>query len=351
MITLDKQTLDAAKPHFFVGLAAVGVLYLVIFFSVFIRSSATLDTLDSMYASQTVEISKPKVSVTQEASKDKTVADAELIEAKDDALPAAPISGLFERKNGNVLPIIAKDGLSPFEAYKRPTPNLVNNKPIIAVVIEGYGLSDSISTKALSVLPADVSLFMSPYTNNANRLLAAARNNGHEVWMNVPFETRNYPNDDTGPQTLLQRSSLQLNLGHLEWAMSRATGYAGLYGRLDETFEFSEPMMKGLFQVIYKRGLGYLELSDVENRFVETVAVAQNQPYLKNVFRVEGDLIDQEMKWNEAVEHANSFGSAMIMISLAPKTLKILPQWLAEIEAQNIQLAPISAIYDFRWRG
>ena len=76
------------------------------------------------------------------------------------ALPPAPITGFFAPGPGGPLPIIAQDGRTPFDAYKRPF--LSNGRPKIALVIGGLGLNARATQAAIETLPGEITLSFVP---------------------------------------------------------------------------------------------------------------------------------------------------------------------------------------------
>ena len=66
-----------------------------------------------------------------------------------------------------------------------------------------------------------------PYGGDLERLVARARDEGHEVLLQVPMEPFDYPDNDPGPQTLLTSLDAGQNIDRLHWLMSRFQGYVG----------------------------------------------------------------------------------------------------------------------------
>ncbi|MBC7325143.1 MAG: divergent polysaccharide deacetylase family protein, partial [Moorella sp. (in: Bacteria)] len=122
----------------------------------------------------------------------------------ESGLAEAPIEGLYETTPDGRLPIIrTKDGLTPFNAYRRPFDVYAANKPVISIAVTGLGLSDVAMESALRSMPPEVSFILSPYAPSATFWVNEARARGHEVWLTLPVEPKDYPTDDPGPHTLL----------------------------------------------------------------------------------------------------------------------------------------------------
>ncbi|GEM_PF-5916839 len=268
--------------------------------------------------------------------------------APSNALTPAPISAVTEYTDNGLLPRISDDGKqTPFSAYKKPVSLGPDTGPVIALGLQDFGLSQSLSSKTITALPNEVTLLISPYLSDAQDWIDQARHQGFETWMNIPFETAEYPQKDTGAQTLLKRSSLKLNMDKFTWALSRASGYAGVYATLDATFVNSESMLKNLFNVLFMRGIGYLETAPQTNQQVESISISHNAPYIS------ADLVFSHIDAPDAIDALISAAKtnkvAIGITTLNPAMAEELPSWIQKIKDSNITLVPISAAYEYKW--
>ena len=78
-----------------------------------------------------------------------------------------------------LLPVISKDGRTPYQAYARPFQ--ANGKPRVALVVGGLGLNASATKAAIERLPPEVTLSFVPYADNLQSWIDQARAQGHEV--------------------------------------------------------------------------------------------------------------------------------------------------------------------------
>jgi polysaccharide deacetylase 2 family uncharacterized protein YibQ len=77
------------------------------------------------------------------------------------------------------LPRISADGREPMQEYAAgfdPT----SRRPRVGLIIAGIGMNNADSLAAVRQLPAGVTLAVSPYASDPDRLLAAARIAQHE---------------------------------------------------------------------------------------------------------------------------------------------------------------------------
>ena len=72
-----------------------------------------------------------------------------------------------------------------------------------SIVVGGLGLSQTGTQKAIETLPEDVTLAFAPYGSSLQRWVDKAREDGHEVLLQIPLEPIDYPQENPGEHTLL----------------------------------------------------------------------------------------------------------------------------------------------------
>ena len=160
-------------------------------------------------------------------------------------------------------------------------PPATTDKPRIAIVIGGLGISATNTNDALAKLPGAVTLAFSPYGADIERVVARARGDGHEVLLQVPMEPFEYPDNDPGPQTLLTTLLADQNLDRLYWLMSRFQGYVGVVNVMGNRFTASERALTPVLYEITKRGLIYLDDGASPRSLASQIAGANNLPFAK----------------------------------------------------------------------
>ncbi len=169
-------------------------------------------------------------------------------------LMPAPIAAVHAQGATGPLPIISADGRTPFETYKRP---FTGGGKRIGLIIGGLGLNARITERAISQLPADVTLSFVPTADNLQGWVNKARASGHEVIIEVPLEPFDYPDNDPGPSTLLGSGDWSKNQKNLEYILSRTTGYFAVTNYLGGKFAASNN--SAMFMKSLKaRGLGFI---------------------------------------------------------------------------------------------
>jgi polysaccharide deacetylase 2 family uncharacterized protein YibQ len=236
-------------------------------------------------------------------------------------LPAAPLAGFYAPGPNGLLPIIAPDGRTPFEAYRRPF--VANGRPKVALIVGGLGLNTRMTQQAIETLPAEVTLSFSPYAEGLQGWIDAARAHGHEVLLETPMEPLDYPENDPGAFTLLANTQGPENIKRLEQVMSRATGYFGLTNYLGSRFLTSDAGYQGFAAALRGRGLAFVDDGSASLRRDGGVARASAERVIDD--QLTQGAINQQLLALEA--GALQRGSALGAGFAYPVTLEKVAQW------------------------
>ncbi len=315
-----------------IGIGITLVFYTLINIFVWLKATSTIDHLKSQLPSTHTTITKaePKPTTKQHNEPEES---GKFI-----------IAGLSTKTSAGNLPIIRKtDYLTSFRAYQAPfTFSKTDNRPIISFIIKDYGLSARGSNLAAKELPAEISLMLSPYASKPSSWVNRAHNKGHEVWMHMPMQ--NEKTTDQGPNTVFHHASLNDKQTAIYKTLSKTLGYVGLSAHTDESFKTAKEEYSQIFDEIYNRGLGYLELNPDAPSLIEGKAFAKGAPYIKadiEVLRMTG-----KDSFNTLENIANKQGYAVATIPNYPFAINNLISWLEKAGSIDYQIAPISAIYD-----
>ena len=252
-------------------------------------------------------------------------------------LPQAPISGLVQTTDNGPLPMIAPNGQTSASAYARPFKG--DGRPMVALVVGGLGLNPATTKQAIEQLPPQVTLSFVPYVSGLQGWIDLARAAGHEVMIEVPMQPTNYPDNDPGPQTLLANARTDDLIGHLNWALSRATGYFAVSNYQGGAFFRDKAGMTVFLQNLKTRGVSFID--DGQARGLQGAwGRASADRIIDN--QINSTAIYAQLGGLEAT--AKSRGSALGTGFAYPVTLAVALKWTQGLEAKGIQLAPASAI-------
>lgn len=252
-------------------------------------------------------------------------------------LPIAPLAGLTAPGPGGLLPIIARDGRTPAQAYARPFHD--NGKPKIAIVVGGLGLNAAATKAAIERLPPDVTLSFVPYADDLQGWIDQARANGHEVLLEVPMEPVDYPANDPGPYTLMASGAPAETTKRLDWLLSRASGYFGVSNYLGGRFLASDTALNSFAASLRGRGLAFLDDGSAAHRATGLPRASADAVIDQ---QLSSTSIDQALLGLEAkaLQHGSALGSGFSY----PVTVEQVIHWSQGLATRGYQLAPASAI-------
>jgi uncharacterized protein len=255
---------------------------------------------------------------------------------------------LAERGAQGPLPRIGGDGRKPYEAYARsflaPTDQTAS-LPRVAILIGGLGISQNGTSEAISKLPGAISLAFAPYGPDLERVVTRARSEGHEVFLQIPMEPLDYPDNDPGPQTLLTTLSAERNTERLHWAMSRFQGYAGIVNYMGGKFTATENALLPVLKETAKRGLMVIDDGTSARSLVPQIAGALQQPSLRGDVHLDRLPTPAELdaQLNRLEARARERGFALGIGSALPVTIDRVAQWARSLEGRGVVLVPVTA--------
>ncbi len=268
------------------------------------------------------------------------------------ALPQLPpaVAGdpsLIEYSSYGSLPRVSPDGRRPRDAYARRSPPVPEGVARIVIVVGGLGLSQTGTQGALDALPEDITLAFAPYGSSLQRWVGKAREDGHEVLLQIPLEPMNFPQDNPGEHTLLA-SGGAANRQDLHWALGRMTAYAGVMNHMGARFTSEENALVPFLGEIGERGLFYLDDGSSPESLAATIGEALQVPVLTADRVVDRDrspeAIERELIALEAIAHTR--GLAIGVASAFPASVEAVARWVDAARARGIVIVPASAAID-----
>jgi polysaccharide deacetylase 2 family uncharacterized protein YibQ len=253
---------------------------------------------------------------------------------------------LLENSRYGMIPVAA-DGLKPFRAYAGGSDAeraRAAKTPSIAIVITGLGVGAAKTNDAIAWLPAAVTLAFTPYGSDPGRLVERARGDKHEVWLQVPMEPFDYPDNDPGPQTLLTTLPAAQNVDRLAWHMSRFQGYAGLTNFMGARFAATDAAMQPVIKDAARRGLGWLDDGSAPRSVAGTLAEAHTMPFARADLAI--DTVPTPAEIDRALARletlAKERGSAIGTASALPISIERIATWAKQLESRGIMLVPLT---------
>lgn len=255
-----------------------------------------------------------------------------------------PDPALIEQSETGPLPIRAADGRRPFDVYARPWSGARGAR--VAIVIGGFGISQTGTQAAIQRLPAEVTIAFSPQGNSIGRWMQAARQKGHEIVMQVPLEPFDYPNVNPGRNTLTVDASADESIKNLRWALSRTTNYTGVMNFMGARFSADSEAMQPMLAELGKRGLLYLDDGSSARTTAPELALKNGVPFAAGDATLDTDRDRGAIlkKLDELERTARAKGFAIGTGFAFDTTVDAVTIWATEAKKRGIEIVPISAL-------
>lgn len=218
-------------------------------------------------------------------------------------------------------------------------------KPMVVIVIDDMGVAKARSSDVVN-LPGPLTLAYLPYATQLADQTRTALFAGHELLVHVPMQPTNQ-DVDPGPNVLTidlteeeLRRRIHLNLDQFE-------GYVGLNNHMGSLFTTDATGMSVLMSEVAKRDLFFLDSRTHAQSVAPEMALAHDVPFLvRDVFldhEKTPDFLAQQLA--KTIEIAHKSGRAIAIGHPYTVTIEALAAWLPTLEAQGVQLVPLSVAF------
>ena len=189
-----------------------------------------------------------------------------------------------------------------------------------------------------------------PYGNDLQEQVDKARNEGHEVFLQVPLEPVGYPATNPGPKTLQGDATDAENLDALRWHMSRFTGYAGVVNYMGGRFLAMPKPLKPFLAELKTRGILFLEDGSLALSSTETAGKSANAKIRRAKVVIDQDPSPQAITSALTLleEEATGTGFAIGTGSGLEVTIDTVREWAKAAAERGIILVPMTASYQGR---
>lgn len=308
--------------------------------------SSSIEKLVSINPEKTVEVSSGdlnQLDITAPPPKPAATTEA----GKPQARHIKPfIDGLHEKTAYGLAPIIHKtDGLTPFKAYAAEFTPDPAAKALISFVMVDFGLSQKNSSASIKELPEGVSFTLDAYTRDAQTWANHAREMNHEVWLSLPLQSKNYPQVDTGPKTILASLSPGDTNNRILDTLGIATGYVGVITNNASAFESAKPSLQKSLSSIAERGLGIVQ-SDPADRTLGGLAAQTKAPFGQANLWIDQINSEKDLQAQFINIESSAVKNKKLIVFFRPypATIKAITNWAKQAGNRGIQLAPLSAV-------
>jgi polysaccharide deacetylase 2 family uncharacterized protein YibQ len=217
-----------------------------------------------------------------------------------------------------------------------PAPNAIK----IAFIVDGLGLSQTATEAAINKLPPAVTLAFSPYARDLKKWIERAKEKGHEVLIEVPMESKQFPAEDPGPLGLLTSVEVKENQDRLDTIVKEANGAVGVLDVMGSKYRESSEHINLVFTKLKQSNLFYVQGTPGMRTGEASVPTAIADVVIdERPFRA---AVDARLDYVERL--ARYQGSAVASMSAKPVSFERLALWLDQAQKKGVTLSPISQV-------
>ena len=255
-----------------------------------------------------------------------------------------PDRSLVKKTDYGQLPVTAADGRRPFDVYAGPWSGRRGAR--VAIVIGGMGLSQTGTQAAIAKLPSEVTLGFATQGNSLGRWMQTARQEGHEIILQVPLEPFDYPQVNPGRNTLTIDAATSGDLTDLYWALGRTTNYTGIMNHMGARLLSDGSALTPVMAELGKRGLMFLDDGSTARSAASSLAPVNKVPFAAgdaviDLKQSRGDILEA-LDGLEATARAR--GYAIGTGSAFDVTVDTVAEWVREARKRGIEIVPVSAL-------
>ena len=257
-------------------------------------------------------------------------------------------AGLFSQKKPAPEPEPEEEetaaALPSWLEYAVPAPEMEEDAPMIAIVIDDLGLNRKM-TKAVLSLPAPITASFLSYANDLPQQTEQARLKGHELLLHTPMEPIN-PRFNPGPDALRTDMSAEEIEQKIEIMLEAFSDYVGINNHMGSKFTSDKKAIAVVINKLNEKGLLFLDSLTSGKSAAWKLARDQHVPYaVRDVFLDNSHNEEDVMKQLALLEkHALKRRTAVAIGHPHPTTVSALKKWIPKAKEKGFVFVPISTI-------
>jgi polysaccharide deacetylase 2 family uncharacterized protein YibQ len=218
--------------------------------------------------------------------------------------------------------------------------------PLISIVIDDMGYGREIEKEILKI-PYPLTISVIPQLKDSSRIAKLAYNSGFEVLLHQPLESKNP--DYNKMLGLITADMNKAEIKHTIMKNLETVPYAvGANNHEGSKAMEEEETVAVILNYLKEKNLFFLDSLTTPYSCTRKVAKNKDIPYLvRNTFldnKKEEKYIEEQL-W-ELVSQSSSNGQAIGIAHPSPETLNALKDTLPKIEAEGVQIVPVSQLLE-----
>jgi len=238
-------------------------------------------------------------------------------------------------------------GLLPNINESKKTASPVDERPVVAIVIDDLG-ADATHTKQALALPPEVTTSFLPYPDRSLALSREAHSAGHEVLVHMPMEP--VGGENPGPSALIIGLGSEEIKKRLAGALSRVSDYDGVNNHMGSRFTASKADLIPVMQELKSRGVFFLDSRTTEKtKAVEVAREVGVVSAARDIFLDDEQSAKAvEIQLLKVEEFAHKNGSVIAIGHPHAETLDVLASWVKTLSIRGVRLVPVSEVVRLR---
>ena len=234
--------------------------------------------------------------------------------------------------------------LPPWLEHAVSIPDIEEDVPMIAIVIDDLGLNQK-TTKAVLSLPAPITASFLSYADDLPDQTEQARLNGHELLLHVPMEPVN-PRFNPGIDALRSEMSAEEIEEKLDAMLEAFPDYVGINNHMGSKFTSDKQAINVVVHKLKEKGLLFLDSLTSAKSVAWKLARDEHVPYaVRDVFLDNSQNEEDIMKQLVLLEkHALKRRTAVAIGHPHMTTINALKKWIPKAKEKGFVFVPISMI-------
>lgn len=211
----------------------------------------------------------------------------------------------------------------------------------IAIIIDDMGYNHH--NKDFLTLPQSVTFAILPFTPFAQKLAHAAHQQHRDVILHMPMQAHSH-NHLLGDGALMNNMTKPELEQAVNLALSQLPYAIGVNSHMGSQLTESEPPMQWIMQLLFKRGLFFIDSLTTSKSVAEKQAIQAGLPGLKRSVFLDNvrTSVAMEKQFQQAIKHSHN-NNTIIIAHPYPETLTFLSQRLAK-PSESFQLVTLSQL-------
>lgn len=255
-------------------------------------------------------------------------------------------AGLFsgKKKTAKTEPEEKENALPPWLEHAVSVPDMEEDAPMIAIVIDDLGLNRKM-TKAVLSLPAPITAAFLAYADDLPDQTEQARLKGHELLLHTPMEPVN-SRFNPGPDALRSEMSAEEIEETLDAMLEAFSDYVGINNHMGSKFTSDKQAFEVVIRKLKEKGLLFLDSLTSGRSVAWKLARDEHVPYaVRDVFLDNSQ--DEEDIMNQLAlleKHAINRRTAVAIGHPHATTINALKKWIPKAKEKGFVFVPISMI-------